>query len=389
MKKNTDLDINQILKYLNDEMTKSELVEFENLLKYQKNLDLFKKYSVANHYVQLSKHDFDEQKALSSFNKHTQNTKSSTNTRKNRIQNYLKYAAVFIGILLSSLFFVNNNLFGPDKNITEITLQQGDGSLETIKDDDPFKEIKNENGAVVGIQENNKLVYKNESITNPEEKLVINTLRVPYGKKFQLVLSDGTKVHINAGSTLKFPEKFIPGQVRKVELSGEGYFEVARNEKDPFIVSTNGLNTEVFGTKFNVSSYPDDTFSEVVLIEGSVGVFKEANRFNKDSGLKLQPNQKASLTKSNKNLSMSTVKTDQYVAWVDGILLFKNESFENIMKKLERFYDKKITINYQKIKTEKFTGRFDVESIEDVLTTFSSNTPFNFSLKKSKIIINP
>ncbi len=389
MKKNTDLDINQILKYLNDEMTKSELIEFENLLKYQKNLDLFKKYSVANHYVQLSKHDFDEQKALSSFKKHTQSTKSSKNTRKNRIQSYLKYAAIFVGLLLSSVYFLNNNLFSPDKNITEITLQQGDGNFETIKDDVPFKEIKNKNGAVVGIQENNKLVYKNENNTNPDEKLVINTLHVPYGKKFQLVLSDGTKVHVNAGSTLKFPERFIPGKVRRVELSGEGYFEVTRNEKDPFIVSTNGLNTEVFGTKFNVSSYPNDTFSEVVLIEGSVGVFKEDDRFSKDNGLKLQPNQKANLTKESKNLSMSTVKTDQYIAWVDGVLLFKNESFENIMKKLERFYDKKITINYQKIKTEKFTGRFDVENIEDVLTTFSSNTPFKFKVKKSEIIINP
>lgn len=93
--------------------------------------------------------------------------------------------------------------------------------------------------------------------------------------------------------------------------------------------------------------------------------------------------------KSERNLNISTVKTENYTAWVDGILLFKNESFENIIKKLERSYDKKITINYQKIKKEKFTGQFDVENIEDVLKTFKSNTFFNFTIKENEIIINP
>ncbi|GAA4276146.1 FecR family protein [Aquimarina mytili] len=389
MKKDQNLDVKQILKYLNDEMTKNELIEFESLLKHKKNQDLFKKYTTTNHYVQLSKNDFDEQKALSSFKKHIQSTKSPVKTNKNRIQSYLKYAAVFVGILTTSALFFNNVFWNTNDNVTEITLQREDGSFETLKDNTPFKEIKNEDGTVVGIQENNRLVYKNRETSKTEEKLVINTLKVPYGKKLQLVLSDGTIVHVNAGSTLKFPERFIPGQIRKVELSGEGYFEVTKNEKDPFIVYANGINTEVFGTKFNISSYPDDNFSEVVLVEGSVGVFNKEERFSSVTGKKLIPNQKASLIKSNQNLKVSTVKTDQYVAWVDGVLLFKNESFENIMKKLERFYDKKITINYENIKTEKFTGRFDVESLEGVLKTFSSNTPFNFKVKKSEIVINP
>ncbi len=389
MKKHQDLDIKQILKYLNNEMTEIELNEFENSLKNEKNLDLFKKYTKTNHYIQLTKNDFDSQKALSSFKTYTQSTKSIAKKGKNKISNYLKYAAVFIGILTASTFFVKTNFWNTENKLTEITLQQGDGNIETINDDESFKEIKNTDGAIVGIQENNRLIYKNENTNSPEEQLVINTLTVPYGKKFQLVLSDGTIVHVNAGSTLKFPEKFIPGQIRKVELSGEGYFEVAKNEKDPFIVHTKGINTEVFGTKFNVSSYPDDTFSEVVLVEGSVGVFNKNNRFSNENGVTLKPNQKASLTKSDQNLNVTTVKTNQYVAWVDGVLLFKNESFENIMKKLERFYDKKITINYERIKTEKFTGKFDVEGIEDVLTTFSSNTPFRFKIKKSEIIINP
>ena len=389
MKENPNLDINQIIKYLNDEMTNTELKEFENLLKHKKNLDLFKEYTVTNHYVQLSKNDFDEQKALSSFNKHLQNTKSPVKKSTLKTVNYIKYAAVFVGLILSTTFFLKYNFFNSPEDLDKITLVQGDSGLETIIDDTSSKEITNQEGVVVGIQENNTLTYKNDENTSTAENVVINTLRVPYGKKFQLVLSDGTKVHVNAGSTLRFPEKFIPGQLRKVALTGEGYFEVARNEKAPFIVTTNGLSTEVFGTKFNVSSYPDDTFSEVVLVEGSVGVFKESDRFNKESGVKLVPNQKAHLKNSDQSVNVSNVKIDQYVAWIDGVLLFKNESFENIMKKLERYYDKKITINYPKIKTEKFTGKFDVENLEEVLKTFSSNTPFKFKIKESEIIINP
>ncbi|WP_271766356.1 FecR family protein [Aquimarina algiphila] len=390
MKNNKDLDTNQIIKYLNNEMTESEIIELETLLKDEKNLNLFKKYIVTDHYIQLSKNDFDSQKASSLFQKHIQNTKSLTKTNKNRNNNYLKYAAVFIGLILGGTFLYNKNISNENEIITEVTLQQGDGSIETLQDNELFKEIKNEDGTILAFQEKNKIVYNNEgNNATSEEKVVINTLRVPYGKKIQLVLSDGTTVHVNAGSTLKFPSKFLSGQIREVDLSGEAYFEVARNEKDPFIVSTNGIRTEVLGTKFNVSSYADDSFSEVVLVEGSVGVFKDKNRFDKNTDKILSPNQKASLSKTSQSLNISNVKTENYIAWVDGILLFKSESFETVMKKLERFYDKKITINYQNIKTEKFTGRFDVENVEDVLKTFKSNTFFNYRIKGNEIIINP
>ncbi|WP_103070465.1 FecR family protein [Aquimarina sediminis] len=389
MKKNNGLDINQIHKYLNNEMSEHELNEFKESLKDEKNLNEFKKYIVADHYIQLNKNDFDSQKALSLLHKKIQNTKSLSKTRKNRINNYLKYAAIFVGLLISATLYYNRDIFETDQPINEITLQQDNGSFETIKDNELFKEIKNEDGIVLGFQEKSKIVYKNDESNASQAKLSINTLKVPYGKKFQLVLSDGTTVHVNAGSTLKFPAQFIPGRLREVELSGEAYFEVARNEKDPFIVSTNGIRTEVLGTKFNVSSYGNDSFSEVVLVEGSVGVSKAKERFNKDTDQILVPNQKASLSRSDRSLSISDVKTENYIAWVDGVLLFKNESFENIIKKLERAYDKKITVNYQKIKKEKFTGRFDIEDIEDVLKTFKSNTFFNFNIKENEIIINP
>ena len=118
-------------------------------------------------------------------------------------------------------------------------------------------------------------------------------------------------------------------------------------------------------------------------------MYKGKSRFDPTTDQKLEPQQKASLADTKKNVQVSSVTAENYIAWVDGVLLFKNEKFESIMKKLERFYDKKITINYQKIKDEKFTGQFDIESIEDVLNTFKSNTYFNVNIKENEIIINP
>lgn len=389
MKKNTSLDINQIHKYLNNEMSERELIEFKNSLKDENNLNEFKKHIVADHYIQLNKNDFDHKKASSLLHKQIQSTKSSTKNSTNKINSYLKYAAVFVGILISTTLYYNKDIFGTNLPSNEITLQLDNGDFETIQESELFKEIKSEDGVVLGVQEKNKIVYKNENNNTSETQFSINTLKVPYGKKFQLVLSDGTTVHVNAGSTLKFPVQFISGRVREVELYGEAYFEVARNEEDPFIVTTNGIRTEVLGTKFNVSSYTDDPFSEVVLVEGSVGLSIGKERFDKNRHKILKPNQKASLLNQEQGLNISSVHTEDYIAWVDGVMLFKNESFESIMKKLERAYDKKITINYQRIKTEKFTGRFDIESIEEVLKTFRSNTFFNFNIRENEIIINP
>ncbi|WP_108869914.1 FecR family protein [Aquimarina aquimarini] len=389
MKKTNNLDTNQIIKYVNNEMSEEERIAFEILLKDEDNLNELKEYILTDHYIQLSKNDFDNQQASSLFETQIQNTKSHTKTRKNKTNNYLKYAAVFIGLIISSALYYNKDIFSNDQPTNDVTLQVDNGDFEAIKENDLFKEIKNGDGVLLGVQEKSKIVYTNKSKGTASTKPSINTLKVPYGKKFQIVLSDGTTVHVNAGSTLKFPAQFVAGQIREVELSGEAYFEVARNEKDPFIVSTNGIRTEVLGTKFNVSSYTDDSFSEVVLVEGSVGVSMGNKRFDKNTDQILKPNQKASLTKLTQNLDISTVKTENYVAWIDGVLLFKNESFENIVKKLERSYDKKITINYQKLKKEKFTGRFDIENLEDVLKTFSSNTSFNFTIKESEVIINP
>ncbi|MFC5046012.1 FecR family protein [Aquimarina hainanensis] len=382
MEKGKDLEINQIIKYLNGELSEEETALFNTWLKEKENRELFKQYAVTDHYVQLGKNDFDKDKAFSNFIQKKNNTRGFIS----RLGQYTKYAAAIVGIAFCTTFFTDKTELKLEDITTEISLELSDGSVSMIKVEDTFKEIKDENGMTVSVQKGSKLTYQQQ---NELEEVIINTLRVPKGRKLQIELSDGTIVHINAGSTLTFPSSFIAGTTRKVSLEGEAYFKVAKNPEDAFIVATNGINTEVFGTEFNVSSYANDSFSEVVLIEGSVGVFKDKERFDQHTDKRLSPNQKARISSVGKKIKISQVDVSQYIAWIDNILLFKNESFENIMKKLERSYDVEITINNETIKKEKFTGQFDTESIENVLNTFRSNTLFSYEIKENQIIINP
>ena len=216
----------------------------------------------------------------------------------------------------------------------------------------------------------------------------LNTLKVPYGKTITIVLPDSSKVHVNAGSVLKFPSHFKKDEARIVSLEGEAFFEITHNKKAPFVVNTKGINTEVFGTKFNVSSYDSDSFSEVVLVEGSVGVFREADRFKNDSDLLLLPQQLARIDADETNINVSNVDTKQYIAWVTGVMMFKNEPFKNIVSKLERFYNVTIIVDNKAILNEKFTGEFDQESIETVLKTIQNTTPFNYTINNTTISIN-
>ncbi len=384
MKNSEDLAINRIVNYLNNEMSQEELISFEIWLKNDENHKLFKNYVVANHYVDLKEKHFDEQAPLNSFL-----TTVKKKEKRNRFQ-LLKYAALLAGIVFGVSYFLKKDNIVIDENALEVTLELNDGSIQQIAGANKNVIIKNNLGQVIGVQKEGKIVYTEVANTKADfDKDEINTIRIPNGRKFQLVLSDGTEIYLNSGSVLKYPSQFIAGNLRQVELVGEAFFKVAKNRNDAFIVKTNGVATEVFGTEFNVSSYENEDFSEVVLVEGSVGIFYGKERFDKNTDRYLEPNQMAKYEKNTKNIIINTVDVADHIAWVNGVLLFKNESFESIMKKLERHYNVEIDITYEQIKKEKFTGQFDVESIDNVLNTFKLNTSFNFEINENKLTINP
>ena len=299
----------------------------------------------------------------------------------------LRYAAIFIGFATLGIYTylqTGNSVAAIEK---EVTITLDDGSTKKTLNGGPSR-IVVRSGAYVVNQEGTKITYKKAASNQKETRqLVYNTMDVPYGKKFQLVLSDGTEVYLNSGSSLTYPVAFYDQGPRNVVLRGEAYFTVTSDSLRPFTVSTQIIDTKVLGTEFNISSYQDDEHMKVVLVKGSLSVGQ--NNSSDSSPLLLKPNQLASYSYSNKELSKENVDVSSYIAWKNGLLLFKNEDFYHIAKKLERRYDVKIEIKNLKLSKERYTGRFKTETIEEVLKAFQRIKGFDYTITENLIRINP
>ena len=299
---------------------------------------------------------------------------------------YVAIAASLV-ILLSVGWFYQSNVDQSNTPIiidpNAITLQLENGDIKVISENGTAVVI-NANGQVVGNQSGNKIVYGNESGL---EKLVYNTIKIPHGKRFQLQLSDGTVVHLNAGTTFKYPVKFITGENRQVFLDGEAFFDVSKDKKHPFIVNADELNVRVLGTHFNVSNYPEDEMTDVVLVEGSVGMYVQGNRFDANKNTVLQPGTKGSFGKQDKSFQTKKVNPALYTCWMNGGLYFRNMSFSNISKKLERHYNVVIVNQNNKFAGERFNASFGDESVEKVLSYFKDVYGIKYTIKNNTVTI--
>lgn len=312
--------------------------------------------------------------------------KEKENRRRDR--SYWKYAvaAVFLGILLTTYFtrklLINPNSFeSPASEF--VTLELPDGKLQVIEGKDSTV-VTDSRGNIVGTLKNNQLVYHAET---PSASLEYNVITVPYGKKFELSLSDGTHVHLNAGTSLRYPITFKEGEKRQVFLSGEAYFDVARDEAHPFLVNAEALKVQVLGTEFNVASYPESISTEVVLVEGSVGMFVEGDEYQESEETLLKPGFKGSFYKEDQSFSKKEVPTEVYTSWIKGELVFRNMSFQNILKKLERHYNVRIINENQKINGETFNANFGNEPLEKVLEYFNRIYNIKFTHRGDTIYI--
>ncbi|GMN11101.1 hypothetical protein MTsPCn9_21940 [Croceitalea sp. MTPC9] len=308
--------------------------------------------------------------------------------RRIRRFNVLKYAAVFIGIVTVGTLFYLGGIADKDLPQKQITITLGDGSTKEILEA-KTSEVVSSSGTYVAEQEGSKIIYKKKSAKTLKNSgpLVYNTLEVPYGKKFQIVLSDGTEVYLNSGSSLTYPVAFYDEGPRNVVLRGEAYFTVKSDSLRPFSVDAGLLDTRVLGTEFNISNYPNDEYSKVVLVEGSLSVNKDKN--SDEEAIVLRPDQMASYSFSDKELAKTNVDVSSHIAWKDGILLFKNEDFYRITKKLERHYNIKIDFNDVEVGKERYTGRFKTETIQEILQAFQRIKDFDFAIKDKEVIINP
>jgi len=224
-----------------------------------------------------------------------------------------------------------------------------------------------------------QLAYNTEGVAG---EVVYNTISTPRGGQYQLTLADGSKVWLNAASTLRFPATFS-GTERKVELTGEGYFEVAKDADMPFkVVMNNGMEVEVLGTHFNVMGYDDEGMVKTTLVEGKVKVIKGSNH------IMLLPNQQGSLLRENDNLKIDwNADVNKAISWKNGLFDFDNDAITDIMRQLARWYD--VEIQYSgNIVAQFYTGSIRRQvNISQVLFMLEQAGGVQFKIEGKKIIV--
>ena len=217
-----------------------------------------------------------------------------------------------------------------------------------------------------------------------EEEIIYNTVITPRGTEYLLTLSDGSRVWLNSDSRLKFPVKFSKG-MRRVELVGEGYFEVAKDTSSPFIVNSGKLEIKVTGTSFNIAAYPDEKIVQTTLVSGSVDV--SCPECADTESVSLVPNEIAIFVPGIQKIEKKRVDIAPYVAWHEGFLTFHDESLGSIAKKLERWYD--LTFEFDQPETEEliFYGSIKRhENISQVLDMLRCTNLIGFTIIDSKTV---
>lgn len=265
----------------------------------------------------------------------------------------------------------------PGKNKAVLTL--ADGSQITLDDASDGK-LASQQGTHIIKSANGQLTY-DLSTDKQDAPMVFNTLYIPKGGQYQIILPDGTRVWLNSDSKLNFPVAFR-GKERKVTLTGEAYFEVHPMKSTPFIVITRNQSIEVLGTHFNIHAYEDEQAISTTLLEGSVRV---SNLLTKDAKV-LTPGQQSKLS-GNTDIEVRKVNTEEVVAWKNGYFLFDNEDLSAILRTISRWYDVEIEFHYTG-KHEKFGGTFSRSSeLRDILNNLQELGNVHFKIDKRKIIV--
>ncbi|MFV0592723.1 MAG: FecR family protein [Draconibacterium sp.] len=236
---------------------------------------------------------------------------------------------------------------------------------------------------------NDSIIHLKEPERNQTRKTEMNEVIIPYGKSSELLLADGTKVWLNAGSRLAFPSGFSK-DVREVYLEGEAYFEVAKKVNQPFVVKAGELEIEVLGTHFDVSAYPDADLVETILLEGSVSVNRKRSIGIVKEKTVLAPSQKANFHKESKSITVANVpEAGMYITWKEGWLQFSKENLMTVFYKLERYYNIKIITPKNFPSAELITGKLDIKhSLEEVLVALSDVAKIEYRIDNDNVFID-
>ncbi len=373
-------------KYSRNQHTEQEHEIFSNWIK---NLPAGQLQVILSKYEKISKNNYSAPSALLV-------NKIESGLDKLTVEKTVKVVSIWpklVGIAAACLILVsvglffyknsshmNNNIQMAGKQITaggnKAILKLADGS-EIILDSAKMGRLVSRNGTNVVKTDDGQVSFIN---SNQDQPIVSNNvISIPRGGQYVIILSDGTKVWLNAASSLKFPSAFAKTE-RLVEITGEAYFEVAKDKIRPFIVKTTTQSIEVLGTHFNINAYDDEPAVATTLLEGSVKLLSLANGKTQ----LLKPGQQA---RFNNDFKVSAIDTEVAVDWKNGNFRFAKEDIQSIMRKLARWYD--VDVLFQgKITDEGFIGTIPrSKNIEVVLNALKLTGLLNYKISGKQVTI--
>lgn len=326
--------------------------------------------------------------------KNYQATLLNIQQRKNskRVFPLYKYAAavlILIGFASGFWYFTkdhtvikiqtvaNNQPLDVLPGVDKAILTLADGS-KIVLDNGENEMLVEKSGLTISKTKDGQLVYKVSNVESKGTTVAYNTIETAKGNQYQILLPDGTKVWLNAASSLKYPEIFR-GSERKVMLTGEAYFEVAKNKNMPFKVESNHQNVEVLGTHFNINSYMDDQTIKTTLIEGSIKVS------NANYAKTLKPGEQSVINNFGLGniLITNNIETEDEVAWKNGLFRFNNAGLKSILGQLERWYD--IKIDYQSVPNKRYNGMVPRKAkLSEVLNMLELTGNISFKIEEGR-----
>ncbi|WP_421918571.1 FecR family protein [Marinifilum sp.] len=319
----------------------------------------------------------------------------SRKSKLNRFKSWIPYAAAIAIFAIVGTYLVQRSI----KNID----YTANYNFEELVDVDRGKAfLKMANGSVVNLEKNKELelseldgtkIYKDstnsisyetdntETVERKQSKILYNTVVVPKGGEYQLILIDGTVVFLNADSELRFPIQFANDK-REVFLKGEAYFDVAQNKNAPFTVYAHDTEVKALGTKFNISAYNDQEYIATTLVEGSVRVNNLGN------STVLEPAYQSMVIRGRSAIDVKAVDTKLYTSWIDGVYEFENTELEYIMTQLNRWYNVKFFFEEAQYKNIRFTGAVKRDnSFEYTLQLISRVADVDFAIKDDYVVV--
>jgi len=224
------------------------------------------------------------------------------------------------------------------------------------------------------------LYFATKSPTQQTTDIAWHTIKTPAGQRSEIVLPDNTKVYLNSKTTLSYPLVFNK-HTRDVKLSGEAYFEVAENKEHPFIVNTGEIKVEVTGTEFKASNYPDENLTEIVLASGNVNLFQGEYSKNRNILGAMVPGEKATFYEKEGKVYFDKVDVEKYISWKDGVLMFRDDSMPEVVRRLNRWFNVDIRLTGKALENYVYTATFQDESLVQILNLLKMSAPIDNTIK--------